>query len=63
MIELKDITVGCCGCLLLVLCIAMIPVIYFALKVSLCAALLIGVIVLAIVGVAFLGKVIRRILT
>jgi len=63
MIESKDFTVGCCGCLLLVLCIALIPVIYFVLKISLCLALLIGVIVLALVGVAFLGKVIRRIFT
>jgi len=63
MIEPRDFTVGCCGCLLLIVCIALVPVIYFVFKISLCVALLIGVIVLALVGVAFLGKVIRRIFT
>ena len=59
MIQGKDVVLGC-GCLvLIVLCLALVPLVCVALKVGLFMAVALGLVVLAILGIALLGKVIR----
>jgi hypothetical protein len=58
MIGAKDFLIGCSA---IILCILLIPVLYFACKLSLLLAILLGVVAVIIIGVAVFGKIIRLI--
>ncbi len=47
------------GCLVILLAVIVVPILIFLFKVSLYLAIVIGVIVAVILGIALLGKVIR----
>mgnify|MGYP001558392148 CR=1 FL=1 len=56
MVGAKDFLVGCMA---IILCVLLIPVVYFVCKLSLSLAIVIGVIALAAIGIALFGKIIR----
>lgn len=60
MVGAKDFLIGC---LAIILCALLIPVLYLACKLSLLFAVILGVVVVAIVIVAVFGKIVLAILS
>lgn len=58
MLGAKDFAIGC---LAIILCVLLIPVLYLACKLSLPLAIIIGVVAVVVIGAAVLGKIIRLI--
>ena len=58
MLGAKDFAIGCMA---IILCILLIPVVYLVCKFSLFLAIVIGVIALVAIGIALFGKIIRLI--
>ncbi|MDP3112506.1 MAG: hypothetical protein Q8M71_10435 [Thermodesulfovibrionales bacterium] len=58
MLGAKDFLVGC---LAIILCALLIPLLYLVCKLSLSLAIAIGVIALVAIGIALFGKIIRLI--
>lgn len=56
MLGAKDFLVGC---LAIILCVLLIPILYLACKLSFPLAIIIGVIAVIVIGAAVLGKLIR----
>mgnify|MGYP001572116964 CR=1 FL=1 len=58
MVGAKDFLIGC---LAIILCALLIPILYFACKLSFLFAVIIGVVALIVIGAVVLGKLIRLI--
>lgn len=58
MVGVKDFLVGC---LTIILCILLLPVVYLVCKLGLSLAIIIGAIALVAIGIALFGKIIRLI--
>lgn len=58
MLGAKDFFIGC---LAIILCVLLIPILYLACKLSFPFAIIIGVIAVIVLGAAVLGKLIRLI--
>jgi len=54
----KDFAIGC---LSIILCVLLIPVLYLVCKLSLLLAFILGLIAVIVIGVAVFGKIIRLI--
>ncbi len=55
----KDFSVGCMSIILILFVVfIVIPILIFVFKVSFAIAVLVGVIILAVIGVAFFGKIV-----
>lgn len=59
MIESKDFATGCLVILIIILCIALIPILFFFFKLSLFVAIPLAIVAGLIFGIAILGKVVR----
>ncbi len=55
----KDFSVGCMSIILILFVVfIVIPILIFVFKVSFAIAVLVGIIILAVIGVAFFGKIV-----
>lgn len=59
MIKSEDFATGCLVLLIIILCAALIPILFFLFKLSLVVIIPIVIIVGAILGIAILGKITR----
>lgn len=58
MVGPKDFAIGC---LSIILCVLLIPVLYLVCKLSLLFVVLLGIVAVIVIGVAVFGKIIRLI--